>query len=162
MKRSGFDDKAGRAEAALQSVVRHERLLHRVQPGCSDSLDGYQRFVGGRLRRQKATHDGRAVEQDGTGAADPGAADQFGAGEAGVADNIDQQRIRVIGQHQRPSIDSRGGHFRTPALRSDFFADDAIFAGGAIAPAISIRSIVLSCFRNASTGCMEGNADLVP
>src|SRR6185312_3776791 len=83
-------------------------------------------------------------------------ADELGAGETAVADHVDHERIRIVGQRLMSAIDGRGGHFRTPVLRGDFFAR------GAIAPAISMRSIVSSCFKNASTGCMEGKADLVP
>ena len=97
MEGSGFHDIAGRAEAALQRVVRHEGLLHRMQSGGAYAFDRDQRFAAGCLRRQQAAHDGRAVEQHGAGAADAGAADELGAGEPAVADYVDHERIRIVG-----------------------------------------------------------------
>jgi hypothetical protein len=34
-----LDNKTGRTETALQGVMRHERLLHRVQPDSADAFD---------------------------------------------------------------------------------------------------------------------------
>src|SRR5439155_24375548 len=38
VERRSFHDEARRAEAALQGVVRHESLLHRMQSGLTDPL----------------------------------------------------------------------------------------------------------------------------
>src|SRR5580692_1303221 len=157
MEGGGFHDKAGRAEAALQRIVRQEGLLDWMQFVAANAFDCCQRFAASRLCRQEAAHHRRAVEQHGAGTADAGAADELGAREANlVADHVDEQPVRIVGKWLRSAIDGHGAQFRTPVLHGDFFAT------GAIAPAISMRSIVSSCFRNASTGCMEGKADLVP
>ena len=96
MEGGGFDDEAGRAEAALQGVVRHERLLHRMQLARCDALDRGHGFSGGGMRGHQTARHRRAVEQHGAGAADAGAADELGAGEAAVADHVDQERIRIV------------------------------------------------------------------
>src|SRR5690606_1860805 len=77
-ERGGLDDEAGRAVAALQPVVGHERPLHGVvQPFCGDDRPALHRRGG-----EQAARLGCAVDGDRAGPADAGAADRLGAGEA--------------------------------------------------------------------------------
>ena len=95
--------KPGRAEAALQRVVRHEGPLHRMQFRRRRCLRPWSiGFARGGLRRHQAAHDRRAVDQHRAGAADAGAADELGSGQAErVAQDIDQQRVGIVGERLR-------------------------------------------------------------
>src|SRR5690606_3451170 len=74
-ERGGLDDEAGRAVAALQPVVGHERPLHGVvQPFCGDDRPALHRRGG-----EQAARLGCAVDGDRAGPADAGAADRLGA-----------------------------------------------------------------------------------
>src|SRR5215469_16222603 len=77
-----------------------------------------------------------------------------------VANRVDEERVMITRKGFRPAVDRHGAHFRSPVLRWDFFARG--ITGGDTAPAISILSIMVSCFKKASTGCIDGKADLVP
>ena len=166
VKRRRLDDEARRAEAALQGVVRHEGLLHRMQLCRADALDGGHVMFAAALRRHQAAHDGRAVDQHGAGAADAGPADEFGAGEIErVAHDIDQQRIGIVGEGRELAVDRHGAHLRSPVLRAvdrvaDFFAGFGLaargFSAGRTAPAISVRSMISRSLRKASAGCSAG------
>ena len=166
VKRRGLDDEARRAEAALQGVVRHEGLLHRVQPCGADAFDRRHVRVRGRARRHQAAHGGLAVDQHGAGAADAGPADQLGAGEVErVAHDVDQQRIGIVGEGSELAVDRHRAHLRSPDLRevdrgTAFFAGFGVaargFAAGRTAPATSVRSMISRSFRKASAGCIAG------
>ncbi len=102
----GLDDKARRAETALQGVERHERLLHRMQRICADALDGGDRPSGDGSRRRQAADDRHAVEQHRACAADAGAADELRAGERKiVAQDVGQKRIWIVWQVGWTAVD---------------------------------------------------------
>jgi hypothetical protein len=143
----------GRSSLCLE--LRHERLLDRMQSCVGDAFDRRQRFPRSGAGRQQATHHRRAIEQHCAGAADARAADELGAGEVqAVANHIDQERFGIVRKCCGAAVDRHGAHFRTPVLRLNSFT--RCVAGGAIAPAISMRSMTATCFRNASTGCIDG------
>ena len=166
VKRRGLDDEARRAEAALQGVVRHEGLLHRMQPCGADAFDRRHVRVRGRSRRHQAAHGGLAVDQHGAGAADAGPADQLGAGEVErVAHDVDQQRVRIVGERSEFAVDRHRAHLRSPGLRgvdflTGFLAGFGLaargFIAGRTAPATSVRSMISRSFRKASAGCIAG------
>ncbi len=88
----------GRTEAALQSMVLAERLLHRVQRavGCGDAFDGDDRRALSLQREHVAGLDRRTVHVHGAGAALGGIAAHVGAGQAQVvADEVYQERSRL-------------------------------------------------------------------
>jgi hypothetical protein len=106
VKRRGLDDEARRAEAALQGVVRHEGLLHRVQFCGADAFDRRHGFV----RRGAA-----GIRQLTTGAPSTSTvqAPQTPAPHTSLVPvrsrsplhDVDQQRIGIVGQgNERPLI----------------------------------------------------------
>src|SRR6185312_5004234 len=87
-------DHSRRAEAALQTVIVLEGLLHRVQlAALSEALDcGHLRAVAAR-RQHRACLDRAAVDMDDTGAALRRVAPDMGAGQAQIlAQELDEQR----------------------------------------------------------------------
>ena len=117
-KRHSLDDEARRAEAALQRVVRHERLLHRMQSCAPMPSTVVTVLVRSRSCRHQAAHGGLAVDQHGAGAADAGPADELGAGEIErVAHDVDQQRIGIVGEGSELAVDRHRAHLRSPDLR---------------------------------------------
>ena len=104
VERLGLDDEAGRAEAALQRVQRHEGALHGMQFSAADPLDGRDRPARRRLRRHEAACDRLAVHEHGASAADAGAADELGPGQAEpVAQGVGEHEIVVVGE-VRPAV----------------------------------------------------------
>ena len=96
VKHRGLHHKAWRAEAALQRVARDERLLHRMQiGGRCDSLDGHHLFAARGVGGHQATHHRLAVEEHRAGAAYTGAANELGAGEPGIAQDVDEHGVIV-------------------------------------------------------------------
>ena len=174
VKRHRLDNEARRAEAALQGVMRHERLLHRVQFRRTDAFDCRHRFAGDRLRRHQAAHDRRAVDQHRAGAADARTAHKLCARQAeAVAHDIDEECIGIVGQGCGAAVDRHRAHLRSPGLRADFFAVTGLvrrgfdirfvgFADAVTAPATSVRTMVSRSARNAGIGCIAGCMDLAP
>ena len=106
-----LDDEARRAEAALQRIERHERLLHRMQRFRADAFDGGDRLARDGLRRRQAADDRHAVQQHRAGAADAGAADELGAGEPEVvAQHIGQKRFWIVWQGGWTAVDGDAAH----------------------------------------------------
>ena len=106
-----LDDEARGAEPALQRVERHERALNGMQFDGADALDRGHAPAGGGFRRQEAARDRNAVEQDRAGAADAGAADELGPGQAQcVAQDIDQERLGIVRKRRGAAVDEGGGH----------------------------------------------------
>ena len=86
-----LDNEAGRAKAALQRVVRHERFLDRMQARSGNTLDGGYGFSGGVAHLGLATTHGRILYEHGAGAAHADAAAVFRAGEIGDVTEKPQQ-----------------------------------------------------------------------
>ena len=80
-------DHAGGAEAALEGLGIHERLLHRMQRavGLGEAFDGGDRLVLGAECRDEAGMNRLALDPDGAGAAVAGIATLFHAKEAALA-----------------------------------------------------------------------------
>ena len=161
VKRRGLDDEARCAEAALQGVVCHKGLLHRMQPGRADALDRRHVSACDGARRHQAAHGGFAVDQHRAGAADAGPADELGAGKVErVAHDLDQQRIGIVGEGSELAVDRHGAHLRSPDLRVDFSTGFGLaargFFAGPMAPATSVRNMISRSFRKASAGCIAG------
>src|SRR6185503_6326755 len=90
-------DHPGRAEAALQAVLRPERFLDGVElPVGSDPFDRCHRRPVGLRRQARARLDGDAVEQHGAGAALARVAANLGAGQIKrVAQEVNEQEPRL-------------------------------------------------------------------
>ena len=112
------------------------------------------RPAGDGLCRHQAAHDRHAVEQHRAGAADTRAADELGSGQIHlVANDIDQERIRIVGQGFNATIDRHCAH-RDLLLVRDWEA------AGAMAPATRRRTIrSSSCRRPASRRMIVEAAD---
>jgi len=80
VKRRRLDDKARRAEPALQRVVRHESVLDRMQLAGADALDRVTDLSAAARAGIKQLTTGRSVHQHGAGAADAGPTHEFCAG----------------------------------------------------------------------------------
>ena len=118
-----LDDEARGAEPALQRVERHEGALNGMQFDGADALDRGHAPARGGFRRQEAARDRNAVEQDRAGAADAGAADELGPGQAQcVAQDIDQERLGIVRKRRGAAVDEGGGHgFLLEGRRCDRF-----------------------------------------
>src|SRR6185437_5094375 len=101
---------AGRAEAALQAVMVHERLLHRMQViALRQPLDGADLFAVSLHGEHQARAHRRAVDDDGAGAADAVLAADMRAGLAAVlADRVDERAPRLDGDFVRAAVDGQG------------------------------------------------------
>ena len=161
-ERCCLHDKSRRAESALQRILRHEGLLHRVQFCCANTLDGDHGFARRRARRQQAAHHRCAVDQHGAGAADAGAAHELGAGQVErITHEIDEKRIGIVGYLFDAAVDRHRTHLRSPVLlREDFTARaglaESFFGAGLTAPATSVRTMISRSPRKASAGCIAG------
>ena len=93
----GGEDKARRAESALDRGLIDERLLDRVKALWSrQTFDGLDRPALGLVGQGAAGTDGRAIEEHRAGAADLGIARALGAGQPqSVAQKIEQNRPRL-------------------------------------------------------------------
>jgi hypothetical protein len=120
-----FDNETGRAEAALQCIVRHEGALHGVQPVGAESLDGSHPTAGNRGARYEAADSGLSVDRHGAGPTYACAADKLGSGETVmIAKHVDkglavggrQRNVPVVELESRHAIPL--GSFCTVALCS--------------------------------------------
>ena len=93
----GAIDEAGRAEAALQSVVGHEGALHRVQIIGAMVLNRLHVAADDILDRQQATGHRPAVHQDRARAAGTSAASELGPGQPQLpAQQLDQRLVAML------------------------------------------------------------------
>ena len=82
-------DQAGRTKPALEGIVLHEGKLDRMQVARVMELDGLHLPPGELLDRQQAGSHRRPVDENRAGAANPGTADEFGAGQSVATQQID-------------------------------------------------------------------------
>ena len=103
-ERRTLDREAGRAVAALQTVVRGERPLHGV--AAAEPFDGGDRPAVQRGAGEQAAHHRRAVDLHGARPADARAADQLGAGQAeGLPEHLDGGLVGVGVQRAPLAVD---------------------------------------------------------
>ena len=112
----GGEQDPRRAEAALEGVVRAERLLQRAP---LEPLDGLDLGAVGLHGEQQAGADGDAVEPDGAGAADAVLAADVRAGQPErVAQEVGEQQARLDLFAVAPPVDGDVDHVTRPTARS--------------------------------------------
>ena len=91
-------DLAGRAEAALESVMRDEGGLHGMQLlAARHAFDGRDRRTVVRDRQREARIDTPAIDQDGAGAALAAIAALLGAGQVETfAQEVEERDARIV------------------------------------------------------------------
>ena len=107
----------GRAVPALQAVVLHERLLHRVQRavGVGHALDRADVLAVGLHGEHGAALDRFTVQMDRARTARRGVAADVRAGETGLlTDEVHEQRARLDIVRMRRSVDGDGDFHRIP------------------------------------------------
>ena len=149
-QRPGRQEHARRAEAALQAVLGHEALLHRVEGSVLlETLDGLDRVTGDTDREDGAGLGRLAVEQNDAGAAVGRVASPVRAGQPErVAEEVDEQRawlgrrghlLPVHGQADVHGV-GNGGHEVLPGPYMVGAARGAPGGGRPAARAVASRS----------------------
>ena len=111
---------ARRAEPALQSVVLHERLLHRMQfPLFGKALDGHHLLVLNVFHLPQARADCHPVQQHRAGAAVPFPTTELGPRQPQIgAKHPQQQAVSVHVQPHRFVIEFEGNSVTHAVLQS--------------------------------------------
>jgi len=90
----------------LQGIVRHERLLDRVQLAGADALDGRHRFTRRGARGHQTAHHRHALHQHGARAADAGPAHQLRSRQIeSVPHDIDEKALGIVGKGLDAAVD---------------------------------------------------------
>ena len=117
------EDHPRRAEAALQPVLRPERVLQRRELAVlRQSLDGGHARAVGLDRERGARLDGDAVHQHGAGAALAGITADLGAGQPGITEEVHEEEPRLDVPVVATTVDAdadSGCHEGPPARSSE-------------------------------------------